>query len=68
MKKIVSIVALSLLFSVGVSAQEKKTTKKEKAKTEKKAECSKEEKKSCGTEAKGSCCSKKAKAEAKKED
>ena len=28
----------------------------------------KEEKKSCGTEAKGSCCSKKAKAEAKKED
>lgn len=66
MKKTLSILALALMFSVGVNAQTPKKAKKEKAKTEK-ASCSSDEKKSCGTEAKGSCCSSK-KAEAKKEE
>ena len=68
MKKTLSIVAIALLFSVGVNAQtgKKATKSKTVAKTEK-AACSTEEKKACGTEAKTSCCSSK-KAEGKKEE
>lgn len=66
MKKALSILALTVLFSVSANAQTgKKAVKKEKAKTEK-AAASADEKKSCGSEAKACCSSKKA--EAKKEE
>lgn len=77
MKKALSILTLTLLFSLGANAQTAKKAVKanETAKTEKASCCSSKkesatasvEKKSCGTEAKASCCSSK-KAEAKKED
>ena len=57
MKKIVSIMLLSVLFSVSLNAQKQKVPAKKKAKTEK--TCTAEEMKKCPKEKKAGCCAKK---------
>lgn len=64
MKKLISTVAVvTLLFTMGVTAQEKVSKKKQKAKTEKSA-VSASDKKECaaGEKKGGACCANKAEA------